>query len=361
MKKLISFFVTVLSLMYCAHSWSCTGITLNTLNHAYITGRTLEFYNNLDTQLIVVPREMSFQGYTSEDKRNGITWKVKYAYAGFNFYHQKYVFEGVNEKGMYAGDYLFLTAKYKKYSPAERESSLASWQLVSYILSNFSDVGEVKKHLPDLTVLAIEYKRPRIFFPLHTKVTDKSGKSIVIEYIDGKLKIYDDPLGIITNAPSFDWQITNLTNYPNLTNSSIVKVKMSDQTLDTFGVGYGLKGLPGDYSSPSRFIRAAFFTRYAKKIKSPVQTVSYAFHILNAFDIPYGTVKEPAFIGADKYAYTSLTDVIDLQNLNIYFKTYKNQNIKMLNLNSEDLTAGKIQVINLAGKTQIENISNNVS
>ena len=357
MKKLICFIIIVIGTALPALSWSCTGITLNTINNEFVSARTVEFDNDSEAQLIVVPRHYSYQGNTSEHKQNGISWKTKYAYEGFNFYHQNYVLDGVNEKGLYAGLFLFLKTEYQKLTTQNRNRSLACWQLVSYILSNYSDIQDVKSNLPNVVVLPVKFREFDPFPPFHFKVTDKSGKSIVIEYIKGKLHIFDDLYGVITNAPRFDWQTTNLSNYPNLSNNSQLKIKLPHRTISTFGAGYGLQGLPGDYSSPSRFVRAVFFTQYAKQEKNVNDTVMNAFHILNAFDIPYGTVKEPHIVGQKGYEYTVLTDVVDQKNLSFYFKTYDNQDIKMLSLKDEDLNANQIKVINLEGKTSVHKLS----
>ena len=94
-----------------------------------------------------------------------------------------------------------------------------------------------------------------------TSCTDASGKSIVIEYVGGKLNVFDDPLGVVTNSPSFDWHMANLRNYVNFSMTNVPPVKLGSVKLEPFGQGSGMLGLPGDFTPPSRFVRAVAFSQ----------------------------------------------------------------------------------------------------
>src|SRR5208282_2216741 len=102
----------------------------------------------------------------------------------------------------------------------------------------------------------------------HYVVYDASGKSIVVEYTGGKLHVYDDPLGVITNSPAFDWQMTNLSNYVNFSMTNVPPVKLGPVTLEPFGQGSGMLGLPGDFTPPSRFVRAVAFSQSVFQAKT---------------------------------------------------------------------------------------------
>ena len=93
----------------------------------------------------------------------------------------------------------------------------------------------------------------------HFFIQDKSGKSIAVEPVDGTLKVHDAPLGIMTNAPTYDWHMTNLQNYINLSVKDVEGAKLGPVTLPAFGSGSGLHGIPGDFTPPSRFVRAAIY------------------------------------------------------------------------------------------------------
>src|SRR5699024_4214860 len=100
--------------------------------------------------------------------------------------------------------------------PAGAPHTLASWELGSYILENFATVDEVRKGIQDLVVAPTKFVKFGIVLPVHYLITDTSGEGLVIEYVDGKLHLYDDEIGVVTNNPTFDWQMTNLQNYVNL-------------------------------------------------------------------------------------------------------------------------------------------------
>ena len=127
---------------------------------------------------------------------------------------------------------------------------------------------------------------------MHFVVHDASGAAVVIEPLGKTLKIYDNPIGVVTNSPTFDWHMTNLRNYVNLTVDNVPPLNLGGIKLAQFGQGSGLRGLPGDFTPPSRFVRAVAFSQSALPSDTAPQAVLEAFHILNNFDIPYGAVRD---------------------------------------------------------------------
>ncbi|MFN6337464.1 MAG: linear amide C-N hydrolase [Cyanobacteriota bacterium] len=166
-------------------------------------------------------------------------------------------------------------------------------QITAWILGNFATVEEVKAqiHTVDLTPQVLDLIG--IVPDIHIKVQDASGRSIVIEPRGGRLVVHDNPTRVLTNAPTFDWQITNLNNYVNLMKSyPTAKVigapGAGELTLQPMGMGAGGAGLPGDFTPPSRFVRMVYFTQGSTPAADAAGAVSGLFHILNNFDIPYG-------------------------------------------------------------------------
>src|SRR6266853_2101577 len=127
---------------------------------------------------------------------------------------------------------------------------------------------------------------------VHYIVHDASGKSIVIEYVGGKLNAHDNPLGVITNSPTFDWHMTNLRNYLNFSMSNAPPVQLGSIKLLPTGQGSGMLGLPGDFTPTSRFVRAVAFSQSVFKPKTGDDAILEAFHVLNQFDIPKGAARE---------------------------------------------------------------------
>jgi len=337
---------------------ACTGIRLIAKDGSVIHARTLEFAVDLHSNVIIVPRGYKRTG-TTPDGKKGLQWKSKYASMGANGVNVPFIFDGLNEKGLAAG--LFYhpgTAKYMKYDPKDAAKTLAPWEMGSWILENFATVDEVKANIHKVVVPEVIFKAWGFSPPVHFVVHDASGKSIVIEYIKGEPVVYDNPLGVMANSPTFDWHMTNLRNYINVSLKPVKALKLKNLTLTSFGMGSGLHGIPGDFTPPSRFIRAALFSQVVFPPATGYDAVLEAFHILNNFDIPKGSAREEK---KDEHGntladYTSWTSANDLKAKKFYFRTYENSRIRMVDLNKMNLNAKKIVTIPMSGKEEVEEL-----
>ncbi|WP_176085636.1 choloylglycine hydrolase family protein [Martelella sp. HB161492] len=330
---------------------ACTGITLTAEDGAVVRARTMEFNVDLHASVIVVPHGLKRVGETPDGK-TGLSWNVKYASVGANPMGLPYLVDGVNEKGLSMGLFYFAqSAEYQPYDAADAGKTLASWQLGSYILDNFATVDEVKAALGNIVVAPVIFKQFNMVLPVHFVVTDASGKTIVIEYVGGKLQVSDDPIGVITNNPPFDWHMTNLQNYVNLGLDNVPPQKLGPVTINGLGQGTGLLGMPGDFTSPSRFVRAAIFSHGVEPSKTGDDAIFEAFHILNNFDIPRGVARdaekdEHGNLVAD---YTQWTSAVDTVNKRFYFRTYDNSDIRFVDLAKQDLDATSVKTWQMDG------------
>ncbi len=335
----------------------CTGIQLKAKDGSFVNGRTVEFGINLDLNGLVIPRNYAFHG-TLPDGTPGMTYTAKYAAVGGGMFGEADIADGINEKGLAIGDFYFPGyAGYASVTPDNKTHALSPTEFSNWVLTQFATVDEVKAGLKNAVIVPTTPKGWPVLPPFHYVVYDKTGKSIVIEPIDGKLKVTDNPMGVLTNSPSFDWHLTNLANYVNLSPINTPPVKVDGMKLQAFGAGSGLHGLPGDFTPPSRFIRAAVFSSTAIPAENADQEVLRAFHILNQFDIPQGSVRQKEN-NQEVSEYTLATTVRDPQNLKYYFKSYDDQSIKMINLNAFDLNAKAIKTFSMNGTTPISDISN---
>ena len=338
---------------------ACTGIRLIAEDGTVVPARTLEFAMDIHSNIIVVPRGFARIG-TTPDGKEGLKWTSKYASVGANGLGMPVIFDGVNEKGLYIGLFYFPGfAEYMKYSPSDANKTIAPTETGSWILENFATIDEVKHGLKSIVVGPVVYKPWGFVLPGHYVVHDASGKSIVIEYVGGKLQVHDNPLGIVTNAPTFDWHMLNLRNYVNLSPVNVPPVHLGSITLNGFGKGTGMLGLPGDFTPPSRFVRAAMFSTSALPSKTGDEAVLQAFHILNAFDIPKGAARddkkdERGNITAD---YTAWTSASDLNKKRFYFRTYENSHIRSIELMTMNLKAKDIVTISMKGEEVITDIT----
>lgn len=337
----------------------CTGIRLVAQNGAVCYGRTLEFAKNLESDIVFIPRRYSFAGMVPSGKAEGLQWKSKYAVVGANAANFIEIADGVNECGLAGGLFYFSEyARYQDISMDEFSRTIAPWQLITWILTQFSTLDEIKAALHHIRVSNTIFQPWGFVIPLHAIVHDVKGQSLVIEYVQGKLTTYDNPLGIITNAPSFDWHITNMSNYVNLTPFNRVRSDLFNSEVKPFSQGSGMLGLPGDFTSPSRFVRAAAFSRTVIDTTNENETRDTAFHILNLFNIPRGTIRQTE----DQqvyYDYTQWTSVTDLANKHYYFTTYDNRQIRMVDLAKMDLNANEHLLIPMQSEQSILNVSPN--
>lgn len=335
---------------------ACTGIFLKAEDGSYVHARTLEFAIDLGSEVLVVPRGYARTGSTPDGKP-GMKWKAKYASVGANGLDMPMIFDGLNEKGLAIGLFYFPdTAGYLPYKPADAGKTIAPWELGSWILDNFASVEEVKANIGKALVAEVAYKGWGFAPPVHYVIQDASGGSIVVEYIGGKVNVYDNPLGVITNSPGFDWHMTNLRNYVNFSMTNVPPVHLGPVTLNPLGQGSGMLGMPGDFTPPSRFVRAVAFSQSILPSATGGDAVLEAFHILNNFDIPKGSARE---IKKDAHGniladHTFWTSANDLKAKRFYFRTYDNSEIRMVDLTKMDLNAKDIVHFSMKGNEVIK-------
>ena len=343
-------------------SFACTGISLKAGDGAAIRGRTLEFGFPMQSKVLVVPAGQELSG-TLPDGGKGLVYKSRYAFVGANALGLPAILDGINDQGLSVGLFYFPGyAKYAEVTDENKSRAIAPQEFGVWALANFATVDEVREAVKNIVV--VPTPAPGLGSPqgavagAHFFLQDKSGKSLVVEPVDGTLKLHDAPLGVMTNAPTYDWHMTNLSNYINLSVKDIDRAKVGGVTVPAFGSGSGLLGLPGDFTPPSRFVRAVVYSQSAVPNQTANEAVLAAFHILNQFDIPKGAVMNSA-VGEPTAEITEWTSVADLKNLRWYFRTVADQSIRVVDLKEAlDAAKGEIATIEMETSTQpIANVS----
>lgn len=333
---------------------ACTGIQVKTTEGAVITGRSMEFGFNLESDIAIIPRGKAYTG-TAPGGKPGLKWTGKFGVVGLNALKMPHIVDGVNEKGLGIGLFYFPGfAEYQAVPEGSAARALAPWELGTYLLTTCADVEEASRAVRQVLVGATVLPAWNALPPVHFRLQDASGKGAVIEYVGGKLTIHDNPLGVITNAPTFDWHMTNLRNYINLSSTSVRPVELGGLELMPLGQGSGMLGLPGDFTPPSRFVRAVAFSQAAAPVAQAADGVKQVFHILNNFDIPRGSVKDRTGQASDEY--TQWTSVSDLSGCAFYFRTYDDSRIRMVQLKKCNLDAGDITTISTKQKEEFEDM-----
>ena len=349
-------------LVFPMHLFCCTGIYLKASDNSIVNGRTIEFGTSLDMSLAIIPRNYTFtQKSTSVDPMN---YKSVYAAAGVYCFDEPRLIDGINEMGLCIGAFYFSGfAKYAKITQKNCKHALSPIDFSNWILTNFASIEQVKEAIKEV-VISDDILIPGAVLkdwkggqpPLHYIVYDKFDNCIVIEPFGDSLKVYENKLGVITNSPSFDFHLTNLNNYVNLSPKNVETNKLGDYLLKSFSQGSGMLGLPGDFTSPSRFIRAAFFSAGALTPFNSSEAVDQTFHILNQFDIPKGSISQE-IRGKIYYDFTMLTTVKDTKNLESFFKSYKNQATQLIKLDTFDFNSKTIKTMKIDGEQQKIDVS----
>ena len=341
----------IAGLLFCGlftFSQACTGIKLKTGDGAIITGRSMEFGMQAPYAVTIVPRGTATTG-TGPQGKPGMKWKSAYAAVGVTGWGVPTWFvEGLNEKGLAAGVfYLPGFGQYQEPKPGAEDRTISQNDFIYYILSTCTTVDEAVRAINSVIVIGAEADPAivtdpamRGVMPFHMRVTDAGGRTIVVEYTAKGVQIYENPLGVITNSPTFDWHLINMRNYIGLRITDAPPMEFNGQMISQIGMGSGLHGLPGDFTPPSRFVRAAVFSKNLVQGKTAMEGVSQAWHLLHLFDIPAGVSGEKVK-DAMVYDTTQWTSVTDQKNLRFYFNNYADSRVRMIDLKKMDLNASK--------------------
>jgi penicillin V acylase-like amidase (Ntn superfamily) len=315
----------------------CTSFMIKSKNKAWVAGRSMEFGNDLHSIPFFVPAGIA-KTSPAPDRVEGLTWKTKYAYIGFGFDVSitlpmigKITFEvsndGMNEMGLTSGG-LWLPGSTYELSVADPAKALNVGLVVDWILGNFATCAEVEAAITDrsqVEVWSTAYQESALD-PIHFPVYDATGKAIVIEFTNNTVNVYPNPLLAATNAPEFPWHLTNVGNYAGLTPMDDTPFEIDGATFKPAGHGSGLRGIPGDFTPPSRLMRVLFLKDGAYVPEDAQGARNLTWHILNDVDIAKGVIryKTKDLIGLEKEAidYTQWALVKDLTNLLFGFRYY---------------------------------------
>ena len=303
----------------------CTSIFYKNKQLDYFLARTMDFSLPLDGKPIFIPKDYNFyQNYPDR------SFKTAYSFIGAGCHASEYLFaDGLNEHGLGVASLYF--SNYASYVNEKEEGKVgvASYDLVTFLLGTCRDVQDVKEKLSCVSLLKEKNNILNVVPPLHWIASDSEGSCIVIEPVASGVKIYDNLVGVMTNSPSFPWHLTNLNQYAHLSNTSSKTCKYQDYVAKENGAGSGALGLPGDYTSISRFIRAAFMNQYIEKVETTDESIYLTSQLLSSVAIPKGVkIKDNL-----KDDYTQFISVMDLNNLSYTINYYENNLFYQIDLN----------------------------
>jgi len=308
----------------------CTNFFIEAEDRSVVTGRSMEFGSDVASRLDLIPRGTTFSS-PGINGAKGTDWAAKYGFVGISHAGGAAFPTGFNEKGLTADLLWFVDHQCPRPGPGDQ--ALRNMDLTAWILSNFATVAEVKQALETVTVYSPLFEAWDMVIPGHWSVVDAQGNMIVIEPTEGRLLVVDNSdIGVMTNDPGIHYHRTNLRHYSHL--HPLMELH-PDLTQPGWAQGSGLMGLPGDTSSPSRFVRIAAFKFFADKPRDSTGAVNLAFHLLNTVDLPYGVDVYPGQRGLDGGPqYTPWVTVVDHAKRHYYYRTYDSLNVHRVDLNA---------------------------
>jgi choloylglycine hydrolase len=303
---------------------ACTSIRIKTTDGLVFYARTMEGELDFHSTVAIVPKGTEFQGTLPNGDQKGLAWKTRYGFVGMSTFGLPLLSDGMNEAGLAVGNLMFPDfAGYQSFDPKQADHTLAQYEVVTWILGNFATVDEVREAIKGVRVCEGP-EQQAIKLELHFVVHDATGKCLVIEYVNGELHVYDNPIGVMTNSPTFDWHLINLRNHINISATNVKPLEIDGLKETGLGQGSGMLGLPGDYTPPSRFVRMVALVTSAVPATGPEAGLNQAMTIIDNADIVRGAIRDTRN-GKTGYDITYWSVVSDLARKRYYFRTYDNK------------------------------------
>lgn len=303
----------------------CTAIAFQTKDCYF--GRNLDLEYSYQETVTITPRNFVFPF------RKADTRKQHYAMIGMAYVSENYplYYDAVNEKGLCMAGLNFPgNADYKPI--AEGKDNISPFELIPWVLGQCATVKEARKLLEHLNLAAIPFSEALPLSPLHWILSD-SKEALTIESVAEGLKIYENPVGVLTNNPEFDMQLFQLNRYMGLSAKPLTNQFSQELELQAYSRGMGAVGMPGDWSSSSRFVKAVFMKMNSLCGDSEEESVSQFFHLLDGVSHPRGCVD----LGDGKFEITVYSSCCNADKGIYYYTTYENRQINGVDMRKEDL------------------------
>ena len=303
----------------------CTAATYRTQDFYF--GRTLDYEHSYGEEIVITPRSYPFSF------REGRTLPTHYAMIGMAHVANGYplYYDGVNEKGLAIAGLNFVgNAYYPEAIPGK--DNVSQFELIPWILCQCASVHEARLLLSRLNITPTPFNNQLPAAQLHWIIADQD-EAIVVESVHSGVMVYDNPAGVLTNNPPFPQQLFNLNNYMSLTPQTPTNRFSCKLDLQSYSRGMGALGLPGDLSSQSRFVRAAFVRLNSCSGNSEAESVSQFFHILGSVDQQRGCCQ----LEDGQYEVTIYTSCCNATQGIYYYTSYSNSQVSAVSLHRSDL------------------------
>ncbi len=304
----------------------CTAITLSSGSNEQFFGRTMDFSFDIIPQFFIIPNSYTWNSILD---RRQIIDSYRFIGVGQKLDGLLGFFDGVNEKGFAAAVLYFAGyAKYDEESKYRSKYAIASIDFLHFILGKCSSVESLPEVLKNISVVGVADPITNTVAPLHWIATDRSGACVVMEATGNGIEIINNPIGVMANSPDFPWHMTNLRNYMGTSPTQMEKTVWDEVTLTPFGQAGGTKLLPGGFTSPERFVRAAYLKSHIPTPEDSSEAITACFHIMESVSIPKGAVKT----SRNTYDYTKYTAFINTNTCQYFYKAYDDLDIRSISL-----------------------------
>ena len=305
----------------------CTAISYKTKDHYF--GRNLDLEYSYEESITITPRMFPFRFYKERE------FKQHYAMIGTAYIQEDYplYYDATNEKGLsmaglnFPGNAVYLAERKDCYN-------ITPFELIPWVLGQCGSVREARGLLEKTNVIRIAFSKGLPLSPLHFMISDKN-ETIVIEPREDGLRIKNNPVKVLTNNPPFDYQMFQLNQYMHISRKEPMNLFAKELPLEIYSRGMGGLGLPGDLSSTSRFVRAAFTKWNSVSSEAEDESVNQFFHILGAVEQQKGCVQ----LENKEYEYTVYSSCCNTEQGIYYYKTYYNSQVTAVDMHREDLSA----------------------
>ena len=312
----------------------CTGVRFSDSDGNMYFGRNLDWTEGYGQKVVLTPRNYKYQSaFLGENTaKNGAIIGMAIVVENTPLY-----FDCANEAGLAIAGLNF--PGYAHYEPdaIDGKTNVAAYEFPLWVTMNFSSVDEVEEALKNTAIVAKPINEQFPVSELHFIIGDKD-RSIVVEYTEKGMEIFHNDVDILTNQPGYAWHQENLRNYMNLESRRPEEVKWGKQKLVPFGSGSMMRGIPGDYYSPSRFVRVAYLNTHYPTKSSEDENVIRLFHTLTGVAMIDGA----ANMDKEKYEKTIYTGGYSTASKTYYYNTYENPAVIHVSMDDYDLDSSEL-------------------
>ena len=329
-KKLVAAFVATTFAFTPLIGNACTAVNVIAKDGSVVAGRTMEWAFDMKWELIANPKGTNISMTAPASmKLPATTLASKYAFVGVApgvLQGSSAYLEGQNEAGLaISGNFLPGFTEYQTVTPQDK-NYVSVMNFGSFILGMFGSVKELRTEIPKYKVWYDASEVKGIPTPpwLHFVFTDRTGESVIVEFVKGQMVIHENVAGVLTNAPTYDWHLNNVRNYLSLTSTATSSVAVNGANVTEIGQGGGLMGLSADYTPPSRFVRQTYLKQFAYQSANSAEAIQLAGHFLNNVDMPAGVARstDGKQVVSD---YTQWVNLKDLNNNRMKIANYSNR------------------------------------